>query len=440
MSTFVYEDGLGNFVGENGEEAIITEMEVDDETYPLDSVTNYDQYIDLKPPEKQVIKKEKIESAGGVLVEAHSTGKGRRAYRKYSDEDKEYFFELVYEKGLKVAEAARKLGMPTRTAQGWYDRDQKDPQDIIQRKAAKNPVGRPPSLGEEHRVFLVDYIDKKPSLTLDEIMDGLSAQFMDLSISKTAVYNFMKEKCRISLKKAHFHSAERNSSENIERRYKWIKRWMETDMDYLSNCIFIDEAAFHINMKRNVAWSKIGSRAEVVIPKTRAKTTTILGAISPYGVINVKVRKPRAVKQNKKRKSGGGKAVINTQSRGGTVTGHYFNFICDTMDILDKHEEFKDCYIVMDNAPIHKNADIEKEINRRGYGCVYLPPYSPELNPIKQFWSVCKSKMKREELLQEETLSSRIRDACNSILLSDLKGFCRYSMTRFEDCLNRRHI
>ncbi|KAG1059747.1 hypothetical protein G6F41_013278 [Rhizopus arrhizus] len=105
----------------------------------------------LKPPEKQVIKKEKIESAGGVLVEAHSTGKGRRAYRKYSDEDKEYFFELVYEKGLKVAEAARKLGMPTRTAQGWYDRDQKDPQDIIQRKAAKNPVGRPPSLGEEHR-------------------------------------------------------------------------------------------------------------------------------------------------------------------------------------------------------------------------------------------------------------------------------------------------
>lgn len=132
-------------------------------------------------------------------------------------------------------------------------------------------------------------------------------------------------------------------------------------MDYLSNCIFIDEAAFHINMKRTIIWSKIGSRAEVVIPKTRAKATTILGAISPYGVINVKVRKPRAVNQNKKRKAGGGKAVINTQSRGGTVTGHYFNFICDIMDALDKHEEFKNCHIVMDNAPIHKNADIERD-------------------------------------------------------------------------------
>jgi CRISPR/Cas system-associated endonuclease Cas3-HD len=90
-------------VGENGEEAVIAEMEVDDETYPLDSVTNYDQYIGLKPPEKQVIKKEKVERAGELLVEAHSTGKGRHAYRKYSGEDKEYFFELVYEKGLKVA-------------------------------------------------------------------------------------------------------------------------------------------------------------------------------------------------------------------------------------------------------------------------------------------------------------------------------------------------
>ncbi|KAG1552332.1 hypothetical protein G6F47_008924 [Rhizopus delemar] len=289
---------------------------------------------------------------------------------------------MCLQKGVKVAEAARKLGIPTQTAQGWYDRDQKDPQNIIQRKTAKDLVGRPPSLGEEHRVFLVGYIDKKPSLTVDEIMDGLSAQFMDLSISRTAVYSFMKEKCRISLK-AYFHSVERNSSENIKRRYEWIKRWMETDIDYLSNCIFIDEATFHINMKRAVAWSKIGSRAEVVITKSRAKSTTIFEATSPYGAINVKVRKPRAVNPNKKRKAGGGKAVINTQSRSGTVTGHYFNFICDTMDALDKHEEFKDCYIVMDSAPIYKNADIEKEMNRRAYSCVYLPLYSPELNPIK---------------------------------------------------------
>ncbi|EIE79570.1 hypothetical protein RO3G_04275 [Rhizopus delemar RA 99-880] len=58
------------------------------------------------------------------------------------------------------------------------------------------------------------------------------------------------------------------------------------------------------------------------------------------------------------------------------------------MNALDKHKELKDCHIVMDNVPIHMDADSEKEINRRGYGCVYLPPYSPKLSPIGQFWSV----------------------------------------------------
>ena len=84
----------------------------------------------------------------------------------------------------------------------------------------------------------------------------------------------------------------------------------------------------------------------------------------------------------------------------------------------------------MDNAPIHKNADIRKYIEQRGYSYVYLPAYSPELSPIKQFWTVCKSKLKRKELLQEETLSSRSEDAYSTILLSDLQELYRYSAAR----------
>ncbi|KAL7310505.1 hypothetical protein PS15m_009995 [Mucor circinelloides] len=48
------------------------------------------------------------------------------------------------------------------------------------------------------------------------------------------------------------------------------------------------------------------------------------------------------------------------------------------MDIMDQHEQFKDFYLIMDNAPIHTAKDVER--------CAYLPPYSPELNPIEQFW------------------------------------------------------
>ncbi|KAG1474273.1 hypothetical protein G6F56_000452 [Rhizopus delemar] len=168
-------------------------------------------------------------------------------------------------------------------------------------------------------------------------MDNLTSKFEDLSISKTALYNFVTEKCRISLKKAHFHSVERNSPEKIQERHDWVLKWNETDLDFTSNCIFIDEAAFHINMKRSIAWSKKGTRAVVVVPKTRAKTTTILGAISPYGVVNIKVRRPRVLIPSKKRKTAGSVQAAGN-AKGGTVIGHYFNFIASTLDILDKHE------------------------------------------------------------------------------------------------------
>lgn len=66
-------------------------------------------------------------------------------------------------------------------------------------------------------------------------------------------------------------------------------------MDFVSNCVFIEETAFHINMKHNYAWSGKGKRAVVTVPKTRAKTTTIIGVISPFGIVNVKVKLPKVI-------------------------------------------------------------------------------------------------------------------------------------------------
>ena len=113
--------------------------------------------------------------------------------------------------------------MSVRTAQGWYDRDQEDPQGVIQRKQAKGPVGRPPKLHEEHGEFLVDLIDKKPGLVLEQITDDLTSQFMGLQVPKIALFDFMRDKCRI-IKKAHFKSLDRNSPDSLEKRPDWVPR------------------------------------------------------------------------------------------------------------------------------------------------------------------------------------------------------------------------
>jgi hypothetical protein len=285
---------------------------------------------------------------------------------------------------------------------------------------------------------LEDLVEEQPDIVLEDIMTSLVGRFEGLSISQTALHNYLKEKCCVTLKRARFHSVQRNSPEKLEGRFNWINRWLQTDMDYTSNCVFIDESAFHINLKRTYARSKKGTPAIVKVPKTRAKTTTIMGAISAKGVIKVSVRLPKAP-TNKKRKVDESSKKTDSGG-GGTKSGHYFNFIKSCLDVMDKHEEFKGNYLIMDNAPIHTNGDIQNYIERRGYGCIYLPSYSPELNPIEQFWSVCKSKVKKHRLLDEETLTTRIRDASNQVLISDLQGFCRSSMSRFQDCLDCKDL
>lgn len=92
-------------------------------------------------------------------------------------------------------------------------------------------------------------------------------------------------------------------------------------------------------------------------------------------------------------------------------------------------------YLIMDNALIHTSKLIREVIEDRGYNCIYLPPYSPELNPIEQFWSVVKSAVKREFVLKKDILPQVIADACNGVLVSSFEGFARYSIKRFDDCL-----
>jgi hypothetical protein len=153
--------------------------------------------------------------------------------------------------------------------------------------------------------------------------------------------------------------------------------------------VFLDEPAFNINMKRSRAWSKKGTRTIVTGPTTKANTTSILGAISAAGLITIDVKKPRPAK---KRKADG---LISS----GTVTDHYISFLKTTLDEMDKHPHMKGHYIIMDNALIHTHKNIKKYIEYRGYKCVYLPTYSPELNPIEQFWTVAKSKVKHHRFL-----------------------------------------
>ena len=72
----------------------------------------------------------------------------------------------------------------------------------------------------------------------------------------------------------------------------------------------------------------------------------------------------------------------------------------------------------------------------RGYKCVFLPPYSPELNPIEQFWALVKRKVRHEKLQDTETLQDRIVDAANEVPIEHLRNIIQHSKNQFDNCLN----
>jgi transposase len=65
--------------------------------------------------------------------------------------------------------------------------------------------------------------------------------------------------------------------------------------------------------------------------------------------------------------------------------------------------------VVMDNATFHKGGRIEQLLQAVGCQVLYLPPYSPDLNPIEQCWSWLKSRI-RKKLEQFDCLRDAVED------------------------------
>tara|TARA_R110002051_G_scaffold325171_1_gene426132 strand:+ start:1755 stop:2213 length:459 start_codon:yes stop_codon:yes gene_type:complete len=69
------------------------------------------------------------------------------------------------------------------------------------------------------------------------------------------------------------------------------------------------------------------------------------------------------------------------------------------------------CVIVMDNARFHKSKRIQKLLNRHGHRILWLPPYSPDLNPIEKKWA--QAKFLRQGWMEND-LSKLFYDICPS--------------------------
>lgn len=231
------------------------------------------------------------------------------------------------------------------------------------------------------------------------------------------------------MKWAEEHVDRRDDPKTLAATRDCMLHWRSIGVDFHTNCVFIDEAGFHLHMMRGRAWSRKGKSAKVTVPMQKGISLTILGAISHKGIIDISLRLP-TVTVSKKRKVD----VKSVDSgNGGTKRDHFLVFISNVMDVLDKND-MKGYFLVMNNASIHHGARIEQEMKDRGYKPLYLPPYSPFLNPIEEFWANVKQGVRRNPLDNRDSLTLRIIEVCKAVTATDCAGWIRHSVSFFLDC------
>lgn len=371
----------------------------------------------------------------------------RGNYRSYTPQQIQALLDLAIFSGLSARKAGILTGIVVRTAQHYVRqcRLKEDPGWLPGMKMSFLG-GNNRKLKEEHTAFLMDFFDNNPSAVLWEARDALYVNFPALSIDISSLRRHLVKHCSLTLTRLNKLLAARNALTTIETRIARINEWRaDLEMDYAINCVFVDEAGFNMHLRRNFGRSIKGTPAKQVVPSNRGVSISIIGAICELGVIDLTLRKPtpvtkKSTKGKKKRKRNDNsaeeavEAVEEVNGRVGTRAIHFLEFLDGVLTSLDQNG-MTGRYIVMDNTTIHKTDEIRNYVQERGYKAAYLPPYSPFLNPIEEFWAKVKAGIRRDCLTVKDNLSERITEAAKLVTIEDCQGYIRHSMSFFDRCL-----
>jgi transposase len=77
----------------------------------------------------------------------------------------------------------------------------------------------------------------------------------------------------------------------------------------------------------------------------------------------------------------------------------------------------------MDNLSSHKGSRVRELVEARGCHLVYLPPYSPDLNPIEEAFAKIKALLRKARARTREALLEAMGKALDAVTTTDARGF-----------------
>jgi len=169
----------------------------------------------------------------------------------------------------------------------------------------------------------------------------------------------------------------------------------ETGIDVGRRLVFVDEMGFNVTLAPLYAWSRRGERAFGSAPRNWGKNVTLLASITAEGL-------------------GPCLAVEGSTTR--EVFETYLE--CVLAPSLSPGQ-----VVVMDNLSSHKGGRVKEIIEGCGCELLYLPPYSPDFNPIEQAFSKIKGLMRKAEARTREALIEAMGLALEAVSARDARGF-----------------
>lgn len=159
------------------------------------------------------------------------------------------------------------------------------------------------------------------------------------------------------------HAAEQDRSDVLIRRRAWFQGQLDLDP---SKLVFVDETGLSTKMARRYGRSPRGQRCRSPVPHGHWKTTTFTGALridamtAPF--------------------------VLDGPMNGVAFLAYVEQVLGPTLRPGD--------VVVMDNLPAHKPVTVREAIERRGAQLAFLPPYSPDFNPIEMAFAKLKAMLR----------------------------------------------
>jgi transposase len=201
---------------------------------------------------------------------------------------------------------------------------------------------------------------------------------------------------RLGAEEKTLRAAEQDRADVAEQRASWHADLARIAPERL---VFIDETGIDTRMTRAYGRAARGQRVPGKVPWGHWRRLTVIGALALDGV------------------------VASMSVAAATSTAVFLAFVEQVL--APALRERPGTVVVLDNLAAHKAERVRAALEEAGLGHRYLPPYSPDLNPIEQAWSKLKARLRAEGARSREALEAALGPALSTIRSQDAQGWFR---------------